>query len=321
MEQLTRHLVSQHFGRVVAQVDWDERRHGIIQLSLERPHHLATEFTFSGEVLQRIFDHAVSWKEMAVRLAVSQAHKLYLKHRASIMRQAAPLSLEVSPWVGDLLTAPYGGATLGLESTAAQPPIAGDGGILAAPGFGDRLRAALRAAGWHSAPRALAREFNKRTTGAHLTVRAARQWLHGSAVPTPDELKVLAEWLGVAGAWLQFGEGECAPSTGSSDPVGPGPPSPQPVVDRRRLPQRDRRTDQRLARLADHAVALQRTQGDQVAAAFLSDHGVPGHVTLRVLACAAFRRKPGCRHPACARFPEQNFSRRGLTVKRKRALH
>lgn len=59
-----------------------------------------------------------------------------------------------------------------------------------------------------SSPTRLAREFNRRYPGTPVTQHASRKWLHGEAVPAQDKLRVLADWLGVAVAWLRFGEGE-----------------------------------------------------------------------------------------------------------------
>jgi hypothetical protein len=53
----------------------------------------------------------------------------------------------------------------------------------------------------------------------------------------------------------------------------------------------ERRGDVLLARLIEDAIALQQTEGDDAATAFLDGRGVQEHTSLRVLSCAAFRRK------------------------------
>jgi hypothetical protein len=299
MEHLTRHLVSQHFGRVVAQVDIDENRHGIVHLFLERPLHLAIEFTFSSRAVARIFGDAPSWKDMVVRLAVTQAHKLHLRQHISIGWRTEPLNLDGQPWVGDLLLAPFGGATQGLDPDARA--VRPDGQPAQPwPGFSDRLKKALRDVRCNPGPRTLAREFNQRSATAQLSARTARHWLTGMATPSSNQLQVLASWLGVTADWLRHGD--AAPvqlqleRRAVPEPAAP-PPLPQEARERREHEKRGRRTDRLSASLVDQAIELQRAKGDHSAAAFLSKHAISHHIILRVLACAAFRRKPRCTNP------------------------
>ena len=53
----------------------------------------------------------------------------------------------------------------------------------------------------------------------------------------------------------------------------------------------DRRSDRAREQLVERAVMLQRTTGLAAAAALLAQAGIAQHIALRVLACAAFRRK------------------------------
>ncbi len=53
----------------------------------------------------------------------------------------------------------------------------------------------------------------------------------------------------------------------------------------------DRRSDRERERLVERAVMLQGTTGPAAAAALLAQAGIAQHIALRVLACAAFRRK------------------------------
>ena len=52
------------------------------------------------------------------------------------------------------------------------------------------------------------------------------------------------------------------------------------------------RSDTTLARTVDDGVLLLLAEGRQAAEPYLRHQHVPQHVSLRVLACAAFRRKP-----------------------------
>lgn len=54
----------------------------------------------------------------------------------------------------------------------------------------------------------------------------------------------------------------------------------------------ERRFDGAMHRHVERAVRVQQVQGHEVAAAFMIAQHIPDHVRLRVLAGAAFRRKP-----------------------------
>jgi transcriptional regulator with XRE-family HTH domain len=75
--------------------------------------------------------------------------------------------------------------------------------------FSQRLQQALRNAHYSpDSPTELAREFNMRFAGGHITVHAARKWLMGEAIPTQDKMRTLASWLLVPIEWLRFGNEE-----------------------------------------------------------------------------------------------------------------
>jgi transcriptional regulator with XRE-family HTH domain len=72
--------------------------------------------------------------------------------------------------------------------------------------FADRLRDAMRAAGFEPKPAVLEREFNTRYWGKPITLHGVRRWLRGETLPTHDKLLVLAEWLAVPPQQLGFGD-------------------------------------------------------------------------------------------------------------------
>ena len=71
--------------------------------------------------------------------------------------------------------------------------------------FADRLREAMRAAGYDPRPVVLEREFNTRYWGKPMTLHGVRRWLRGETLPTQEKLLVLAEWLSVPPQQLRFG--------------------------------------------------------------------------------------------------------------------
>ena len=72
--------------------------------------------------------------------------------------------------------------------------------------FADRLRDAMKAAGYDPNPAVLEREFNTRYWGKAMTLHGVRRWLRGETMPTHDKLMVLAEWLAVSPQQLGFGD-------------------------------------------------------------------------------------------------------------------
>ena len=72
--------------------------------------------------------------------------------------------------------------------------------------FADRLRDAMKSAGYEAKPAVLEREFNTRYWGKPMTLHGVRRWLRGETLPTHEKLLVLAEWLGVSPQQLNFGD-------------------------------------------------------------------------------------------------------------------
>ena len=72
--------------------------------------------------------------------------------------------------------------------------------------FANRLRDAMKAAGYEPKPAVLEREFNTRYWGKPITLHGVRRWLRGETLPTHEKLLVLAEWLGVPPQQLNFGD-------------------------------------------------------------------------------------------------------------------
>lgn len=70
--------------------------------------------------------------------------------------------------------------------------------------FGDRLHAALHAAGHPPSAELVHAEMRRR--GGGVTIFAVRKWLAGEAIPTQGSVRLLAEWLDVAPSALRFGD-------------------------------------------------------------------------------------------------------------------
>jgi hypothetical protein len=71
--------------------------------------------------------------------------------------------------------------------------------------FANRLRDAMRAAGYETKPSVLEREFNLRYMGKPMTLHGVRRWLLGESLPRQDKVLVLAEWLRIPPQQLRYG--------------------------------------------------------------------------------------------------------------------
>lgn len=71
--------------------------------------------------------------------------------------------------------------------------------------FAERLKHAMREAGYDPRPSILEREFNLRFWGKPITFQGVRRWLRGESMPSQDKLMVLAQWLQVEPQRLRYG--------------------------------------------------------------------------------------------------------------------
>ena len=71
--------------------------------------------------------------------------------------------------------------------------------------FAERLKQAMREAGYDPRPSILEREFNLRFWGKPITFQGVRRWLRGESLPSQDKLMVLAQWLQVEPQQLRYG--------------------------------------------------------------------------------------------------------------------
>ncbi len=71
--------------------------------------------------------------------------------------------------------------------------------------FAERLKQAMRDAGYEPRPGLLEKEFNTRYWGRAVTFQAVSRWLKGLSIPEQDKLQVLAEWLKIEPQTLRFG--------------------------------------------------------------------------------------------------------------------
>lgn len=72
--------------------------------------------------------------------------------------------------------------------------------------FAARLKQALKRSSKRiETASALATQFNLRHPAEPITPQAAQKWLSGTARPTLDKIKTLADWLDVSVEWLRFG--------------------------------------------------------------------------------------------------------------------
>ncbi len=123
-----RYLISQSLGRTIAHVVLDEFGTGVVHLTLADAACHVCQFQFLVDSVAALAGpDADDIGERAIRHAMAQAQRMQMTvgGDAPVMF----LDLALSPWLGDLTTVPYGGATVGVEARravmAASMPTAG----------------------------------------------------------------------------------------------------------------------------------------------------------------------------------------------------
>lgn len=112
MERYERHFVSQRIGRAIGAVEFGGAGIGVVEITAEGgPARMLFSFTLSGGEEQHPPSPALA--EVLLRTAIAQVHKEILKPPLAGTEANRCLSNACAPWIGDLETAPYGGATGG----------------------------------------------------------------------------------------------------------------------------------------------------------------------------------------------------------------
>jgi len=112
--------------------------------------------------------------------------------------------------------------------------------------FASRLKQALkRSSKKVETASILATQFNLRHPAEPITPQAAQKWLAGTARPTVDKIKTLAEWLNVSDQWLRYGVTDMkrtSPKTGkpSEEPIRPTAAEVELIRQLRKLPEHRR---------------------------------------------------------------------------------
>lgn len=103
MDPYVRHLVTQKLGRTIGTVELNKDGEGRVQLSVGNPPTPAYTFQFHVHDIVAFQHLSCDLREIAVRFAVKQAHKLKRSHpKQSAMQRR--LQLDKNPWVGDFAT-------------------------------------------------------------------------------------------------------------------------------------------------------------------------------------------------------------------------
>lgn len=120
MDSYQKYFVSQHFGKSLATVEPGETS-GWVTITLTQPGQHNVKFHYQNARIGRFVEQPELRAEMAMRIAIQQAHKLYLsKGFDGLCDDVYELAVEISPWIGDLTEVPYGGATAGYECALAR---------------------------------------------------------------------------------------------------------------------------------------------------------------------------------------------------------
>lgn len=116
MQTQARYFVSQRFGKSTVTVDTRDDVDGMVSIELPCPVEKTVMFSFEPERAAQLFADPLEREEKIMRIAIQQAHKLFVQHgEAGLFGAPIALVLGTAPWIGDLAGAPYGGATKGYE--------------------------------------------------------------------------------------------------------------------------------------------------------------------------------------------------------------
>lgn len=116
MEAYKRHFVSQHLGKSIATVEFGDDSAGHVRIDIPALSPISVEYAFTIERVAQLVPEKANWPEAIARIAIHQAHKQFLASgKKDLFQQGRELSLETSPWLGDLEPVAYGGATAGYE--------------------------------------------------------------------------------------------------------------------------------------------------------------------------------------------------------------
>ena len=114
MDKQIRHFVSQRFGKATVCVEFDLDMDGVAWITLDSAEEKTATFTFENARLVQIIVDPSRRAEMIMRIAIGQAHKLYLLLGADhLFGTTTALATGTAPWIGDLTDVAYGGATTG----------------------------------------------------------------------------------------------------------------------------------------------------------------------------------------------------------------
>ena len=122
MDIYTRYFVSQHVGKATATVLIEGTAEGQVRIEAGIPPAHAISFKFDSARLAQRIAGPENWCEAAARIAINQMHK-HLASGGQPALQGAVYELAVgsAPWLGDLSSSPYGGATAGFDQRQAGP--------------------------------------------------------------------------------------------------------------------------------------------------------------------------------------------------------
>lgn len=79
--------------------------------------------------------------------------------------------------------------------------------------FSSRLHSACDSAGVRRRGRSVDIQKELKTKGVSVSTTAIGKWLNSEAVPDLQNVIILAHWLGVSPAWLQYGDNELTTSS------------------------------------------------------------------------------------------------------------
>lgn len=109
MRVISRHFISQKFGRGTGTVQMSDADTGAVVISTADERTGPYEFQFSLSQFMRSW-HEKFTEEIVLRCAIAQVHRTLHSPNLALPEELSP---DIAPWIGDFSDVPFGGATGG----------------------------------------------------------------------------------------------------------------------------------------------------------------------------------------------------------------
>ncbi len=125
MKTHARYFVSERFGKSTVTLELRSDTSAIVAIDLPCPEPQTVVFTFEPQRVAQMMDANVLDPDAVMRIAIGQAHKLFiLQGGRKLFGATLQLAVGSAPWIGELSERPSGAATVSCTAADANHPSA-----------------------------------------------------------------------------------------------------------------------------------------------------------------------------------------------------